>query len=328
MLAALGFLIVAATAIGSVNVPLAETFNIILKQFGITQGEYPNERIIIYVRLPRVILAAIVGAALSMSGVVMQGMFRNPMADPGILGVSSGAGVGAVTAIALGLTIRSIFFLPLFSSVGSLVAAFIIFVLSARDGKISVVNLVLCGMAVSMFLGSLTTMILSFFRSDHVKQFILWTSGSLSNTMWEDVRLIIIPVAICGLAFMFLSKELNVMLLGEEEAQSVGLNIGRTRKLLLALTSIITASAVSVSGTISFVGLIVPHMLRIIVGPDHRTLLPASAVGGAVFLVFCDLVGRTVIPMHEINVGVVTSLLGAPYFIYLLNRARKYGKIF
>lgn len=321
----------AAMAVGSVSVPIIDTVKIVLKRLGLlfvneqfTEG---YESIIFFVRLPRVLLAAIVGAALSSAGAAMQGMFRNPMAEPGILGVSSGAGLGAVICIASGLNAYSLYFTPLFASVGALAAAFVIFSLSVKDGKIPVMNLILSGLAVNLFLSAITTFILSFIHGDQVKQYMFWTVGSFNSARWESVGLIIVPAAICITGLLFLSRELNVMLLGEEEAQSMGVNTLKTRVLLLIFTSISTAAAVSVSGTISFVGLIIPHIMRMIVGPDHKILLPVSALSGSVFMVLCDLVGRVAAAPKEINVGIVTSLIGAPYLLYLLNRARRKGQV-
>lgn len=331
MLPVLVLLVVLATAVGAVYVPFTKTIGIVLKNIGLTKGGDFSagwESIIFLVRLPRVVVAALVGAALATSGTVMQGMFRNPMADPGIIGVSSGASLGAVIAIALGLASGSLYFLPLFASVGSLAAAFTIFMLASRQGKIPVMGLILSGVAVSMFLSSITMIVLMFINGDQVKQFLFWTTGSLNGKMWEDVRIIIVPIIACIVIILMFSRDLNVLLLGEEEAQSVGLNPSRARKLFLLLSSVTAATAVCVSGTISFVGLIVPHILRLIVGPDHRILLPASALGGAIFLVACDLAARTVLIPQEIGVGIVTSLLGAPYFLYLLMKARKEGGVF
>jgi iron complex transport system permease protein len=331
MFTALVVLIVFATAVGAVSVPFFQTVKIILKNWGLlpnavfSQGQ---ESIIYFVRLPRVILAALVGAGLGTSGAVMQGMFRNPMADPGVLGVSSGASLGAVIAIALGLAAKSIYFMPMFASAGALSASFVIFLLASRKGKIPAVNLILSGIAVSMFLSAITTIILTFIHGEQVKQFLFWTVGSLNGRRWEDIRIAVLPISICILMLFFFARDMNVLLLGEEEAQSVGMNTSHIRKILLLFSSISTAAAVCVSGTISFVGLIVPHIMRMILGPDHRILLPASAIGGAIFLVACDLIGRVVAAPVEIGVGIVTSLLGAPYFLILLNRAGKEGGIF
>lgn len=325
MLALLVFLTILAVAVGAVYVPLGQSVRIILKNCGIIGNvEFPRgqESIIFLVRLPRVIVAVFVGAALATSGSVMQGMFRNPMADPGILGVSSGAGLGAVTSIALGLAAQSIYFMPLFASAGALTAVGIIYILSLRGGKIPTLTLILSGIAVSTFIGAVTQLVLVHSNDYEVRRFIFWTMGGLNGMSWEQVRLIVIPVVILIFTLLTFARDLNIMLLGEEEAQSVGLDPSKTRKLLLLFISIITAIAISVSGPVGFVGLMVPHIMRLIVGPDHRILIPASAVGGSIFLVCCDIISRIT---GETGVGIVTALLGAPYFLYLLVKARKEG---
>lgn len=330
MLLALMAVVVFATAVGAVYVPFAQTVKIILKNFGLIKNvefQSGQESIIFYIRFPRVLVAVMVGAALATSGAVMQGIFRNPMADPGTLGVSSGASLGAVVAIALGLTTRSLYVMPVFAAAGALTVAFVIFVLSLRSGKISPLTLILSGIAVSMFVNAITSVVLSFARSDQIKEYIFWTTGGLGSRRWEHLAIGIGPILICGALLFLFSRELNVLMLGEEEAYALGLDPSKARKIMLFLSSITTAAAVSVSGNISFVGLIVPHIMRLIVGPDHRALLPASAVGGALFLVLCDVVARTVIQPEEIGVGIITSLLGAPYFLSLLIKTRKEGAL-
>ena len=329
MVVVLLLLMVLATAVGAVYVPFGQALKVILKKAGILASANTTanqENIIFLIRLPRVIVASIAGAALATCGSVMQGMFRNPMADPGILGVSSGAGLGAVTAIALGLSARSIYFLPLFASVGAITAVGIIYVLSVRGGKIPTLTLILSGIAVSTFIGAITQLVLVNSNDYEVNTFIFWTMGGLNGMMWQQVKLIILPVILFIIILTTFARDLNILLLGEEEAQSLGLDPSKTRKLLLLLTSLTTAVAISVCGPVSFIGLIVPHILRLIVGPDHRILIPASAVGGAIFLVCCDIVAR-IPPSGEIGVGIVTSLLGAPYFLYLLIKARKEGAV-
>ncbi len=329
MAACLVCLIIAATAIGSVGVPLGMTGKIILKNLLKLDIQVPEnlEHIIYYVRFPRVLLAVIVGSALAVSGGVMQGMFRNPMADPGIIGISSGASLGAVIAIGLGLVSGSMFFLPLFASIGSLSAAFIIYMLSMRKGKIPLMNLILTGIAVSMLLNAVITLVLSLVSGDRVKQFFFWTLGSLSTARWEDIQIVFVPASAGVIILNLFARDLNIMMLGEEEAHSLGLNPSSYRKLLLLFSSLTTAAAVCVSGTISFVGLIVPHIVRLATGPDHRILLPVSAFGGAIFLVVCDLIGRVAPIPGGIGAGIITSLLGAPYFLFLLNRRRKTGGV-
>jgi iron complex transport system permease protein len=203
----------------------------------------------------------------------------------------------------------------------------VIYLLSLRKGKIPPLTLVLSGLAVSTFIGAFTQLILLRSNSYEVHNFVFWTMGGLNGMMWDQVRLIAAPVILLLSVLMIFAKDLNLLLLGEEEAQSVGLEPSRTRKLLLLLTSLLTACAISVCGPVGFVGLIVPHIMRLITGPDHRILLPASALGGSIFLVGCDIISR--LPASgEISVGIITSMLGAPYFLYLLVKTRKEGELF
>lgn len=321
--------IIAATSIGSVPISFLGIVRIFLHNWGlvdgldVTQGE---EAIIFLIRLPRVLVAVLVGAALGLCGAVMQGMFRNPMAEPGVIGISSGASLGAVIAISLGLVSKNLYYLPFAAAMGALAAALLVFFLATRGGKIPTLTLILSGIAVSTFIGAFTSLILSFSYEYQLKQFLFWTMGGLDDRRWEHVDLVFWPILIGMAILLFFSQELNILLLGEEEAQSLGINPAKVRTRLLFLASLTTALAVAVSGTIGFVGLIVPHIMRLLVGPDHRVLLPASALGGSVFLVCCDLIARTAFPLGEIRVGIVTALIGAPYFLYLLSKAKKEGE--
>lgn len=330
MLLVLILTVIVAVAVGTVYVPLKDIVKIILARIGLSPSSslsQEQQSIIFLVRLPRVLVACLAGAALSSCGAVMQGMFRNPMADPGVLGISNGAGLGAVLAITLGLSARSIYMLPLFASIGALAAVCVIYILSLRKGKISPLTLTLSGIAVSTFIGAFTQMILINSNYYEVRSYIFWTMGGLNGMMWDQVRLIAAPVIVLITILILLSRDLNLLLLGEEEAQSVGLDPSKSRKLLLLISSLTTAIAISVCGPISFVGLIVPHILRLIVGADHRILIPASALGGAIFLVGCDIISR--LPSSgEISVGIITSILGAPYFLYLLIKSRREGELF
>jgi len=330
MLLLLLFTIILGVALGAVYVPLDRSFRIILDNIGlIDDPALPQDQvsIIFRVRLPRVLVACLAGAALSACGTVMQGLFRNPMADPGILGVSSGAGLGAIVAISLGVSVRSIYILPLFAGIGALGTVTLIYMLSLRKGRISPLTLILSGIAVSTFIGAVTQYVLIKSNTYEVRNFVFWTMGGLNGMMWEQVRLITVPVLALLAVLMMFSRDLNLLQLGEEEAQALGLEPSATRKLLLVITSFMTATVISVCGPISFVGLIVPHIMRLIIGPDHRILIPASAIGGAIFLTCCDIIGR--MPAGgEISVGIITSILGAPYFLYLLIRTRRDGEVF
>ncbi|OPX43765.1 hemin transport system permease protein HmuU [Ruminiclostridium hungatei] len=328
MLMVLLVITIAGTAVGAVYVPFFDTFRIILKNLGLLKNAVfaeGQEPIIFLVRFPRVAVAALAGTALGASGAVMQGMFRNPMADPGILGISSGAGLGAVLAIKLGLAAVSMYYMPLFAFTGAFLAIMAIYLLSYQKGKVPVLTLILSGIAISTFLGAITNIILTISYDYQVKEFLFWSTGGLEGRRWEHFRLIVLPVFISVVLMCIFSRDLNVLLMGEEEAKSVGLNTGRLRTVLLILVSAATASAVCVTGSISFVGLIVPHIMRLLIGPDHKILLPASAIGGAIFLVGCDLISRVVAVPYELGVGIITALLGAPYFLYLLLKSKRAG---
>lgn len=327
MLLVLLVVMVAGTAIGAVNVPFLDTFRIILKNIGLLNASFSEgqEPIIFMVRFPRVIVAALAGMALGTSGAVMQGMFRNPMADPGLLGISSGAGLGAVLAIKLGIVATGIFVMPLFAFLGAFIAIMTIYLLSYKKGKVPVLTLILSGIAVSTFLGAITNIILTLSYDYQVKEFLFWSIGGLTGRRWEHVHLVVFPIILSVLLMLIFARDLNVLFMGEEEAKSVGLNAGKLRTILLLLVSLATASAVCVTGSISFVGLLVPHIMRLMVGPDHKKLLPSSAIGGAIFLVLCDLISRVVVMPYELGVGIITALLGAPYFLFLLLRSKKEG---
>lgn len=321
--------LILATSIGSVSIPLGEIIQLFLQSlgFGNHWAFSPGDQAIIFlIRLPRVLIGALVGAALGISGAVMQGMFRNPMAEPGTIGISSGSTLGAVLAITLGLSNKNFYYLPALAVVGAFLAAFLVLFLASRGGKIPILTLILSGIAVSTFIGAFTSLLLSFSYEYQLKQFLFWTIGGLDGRSWEHVNLVFWPLLIGIGSLLFFSQELNILLLGEEEAQALGISPVKVRTRLLVLSSLTTALAVSVSGTIGFVGLVVPHILRILLGADHRILLPASAIGGGVFLVFCDLIARTAFPSGEIRVGIVTALVGAPYFLYLLSRTKKEGE--
>ncbi|MFB6078000.1 MAG: vitamin B12 ABC transporter permease BtuC [Halarchaeum sp.] len=274
-----------------------------------------SRTIVMVVRLPRIALGALVGFALALAGVVMQGFFRNPMADPSIIGVSSGAAVGAVAvltlpvALPLGLGVHAAAFL------GGLVTAFGIYRLGRKDGRTPVATLLLAGVAVETFLGAVISYLLVE-SGESLRTAIYWLMGRLHAATWSDVRLLALGLPPLFVLLLFYRHELNVLLLGEEDAHTLGVDVERTKRVLLAAASLVTALAVSVSGVIGFVGLVIPHVMRLLVGPDHRLLLPTSALAGASFLVAADTLARA--GPAEIPVGIVTAAVGAPFFLYLL----------
>ena len=274
-----------------------------------------TELIVQGIRLPRIILGAIVGFALALAGTVMQGFFRNPMADPSIIGVSSGAAVGAVAFIVLPLSIP--FGRTGFAFMGALVAAFVVYAIATDGGRTPVATLLLAGIAVQTFLGAVISFLL-LHAGDNLETAVYWLMGHLHDSTWSRVGASLPIVLAFFVVLLAYARDLNVLLLGEEDAHTLGIEVERTKRILLATSSIVTAAAVSVAGVIGFVGLIVPHMMRLVVGPDHRILLPTSALAGAVFLVATDTVARS--GPAEIPVGIITAAIGAPFFLYLLRK--------
>ncbi|WP_435076526.1 vitamin B12 ABC transporter permease BtuC [Halococcus sp. AFM35] len=273
--------------------------------------------IVMDIRLPRIALAAVVGFALGASGTVMQGFFRNPMADPSIIGVSTGAATGAVAWIVLPIGLPFALGLQGSAFAGALVAAFGVYLIATEHGKTPVATLLLAGVAVQTFLGAVISYLM-LQSGESLERVTYWLMGHLHNAGWSDV-ITTLPVALVVVAVLAAyARDLNVLLLGENEAHSLGIEVERSKRVLLALSSVLTAGAVAVSGVIGFVGLIVPHVMRLLVGPDHRILLPTSALAGSVFLVAADTLARS--GPAELPVGIVTAAVGAPFFLYLLRR--------
>lgn len=327
LLVLLVVVMIISAAHGAAQIPYADVARLILHELGFDVGvNLPASQatIINQVRLPRIIVGALTGAALATAGVTLQGTFRNPLADPSIIGVSVGGSLGAVIAITLGLANNGLWVLPLFAFVGAMASAILVYALSLVNGKSQPATLLLAGVAINAFLGALISALLLFTNQFPELQAILsWLIGGLRGRGWAHAGAIVIPVVVTtGLLFAF-ARDLNLMLMGEETAQGLGVNVARTRLILLMLAALSTGAAVSIAGPIGFVGLVVPHMLRLIVGPDHRLLLPVSALGGAVFLVATDTLARIVIQPAELQVGIITNLLGAPFFLYLLYRNRR-----
>jgi iron complex transport system permease protein len=265
------------------------------------------------IRLPRIVLGALVGFALAAAGAVMQGFFRNPMADPSIIGVSSGAAAGAVATIAFGRVVP--FGLELAAFFGGLVTAFVVYLIATEGGRTPVATLLLAGVAVQTFLGAIISfLLLQAGRS--LEEALLWLMGTLRRARWEEATVLAVAVPLLFLVLLPFARDLNVLLLGEEDAHTLGVRVEWSKRLLLGLSALLTGVAVTYVGVVGFVGLIVPHMMRLVVGPDHRVLLPTSAFAGATFLVATDTLARS--GPAELPVGIVTAAIGAPFFLYLL----------
>jgi iron complex transport system permease protein len=304
----------------------AVVLSLFLGSVYISPGELFKSEIFWQIRLPRVILAALIGLLLSTSGVILQGILRNPLADPYILGISAGAAVGAAVSIALGaqFVIFGMSSLPVAAFISALVAVFIVYKLAQVAGKTTPETLILAGVALSAFCAAILSLII--ILSGNLQSIYFWLLGSLSSASWSNV-LTVLPYALIGAAVAyFFSKELNALLLGEEMAATLGVEVEYTRLILIGAASLMTAAAVSVSGLIGFVGLIVPHWIRLIIGPNHRLLIPVSALSGMLLMVVADTIARTVLSPVEIPIGIVMALVGAPFFLYLLRRRRTEGK--
>ncbi len=282
--------------------------------------------ILTQIRLPRVLLAALVGGALALCGAVMQGLFRNPLADPYLLGIASGATAGAALVIALHLD-SYLGALPLGAFLGGLLVVGIVYrIAKTRVAQLDNYALILAGVALAALFSAVTSFLLFYGgASQDARRLIFWILGGLGGAQWLYVLGLVGTLLVTGAVLLLFARDLNALSLGEEMAAHLGVEPRHLRKILLLAVTVLTAVAVAVSGTIGFVGLIVPHILRLIVGPDHRMLLPTSALGGAVLLVLCDALARTVLAPAELPVGIITALLGAPFFLFLLRRRAQAG---
>ncbi len=288
---------------------------------GLRAGDRHHD-IVVNVRLPRALLAFVVGAALAGSGAVFQGLFRNPLADPFVVGISGGAALGAVAAIVSGVevTVLGLGAVTLSAFAGALGAAWLVWRLAATGGRVPVTTLLLAGFAVGAFASAAVSVML-LLNARNWNEILFWMMGSLERAdAWNRVK-VAVPFVVLSLgAVGVFARDLNVMLLGEEPAQQLGVEVERVKKVLLAAGAVSAAVAVAMVGIIGFVGLIVPHVVRLLVGPDHRVLLPVTVLAGGAFLVAADLVSRAVLPPAGLPVGTVTALAGAPFFILLLRR--------
>jgi len=281
--------------------------------------------IILDMRFSRILLASLVGCALAVSGTTMQGLFKNPMADPFIVGLSAGAAMGASVSILLGLSISaSTYSTPILAFIGATATVFAVYLIARTGGKVKVETLLLTGIAIGSFLTAVMSFMM-YLASQQFRFLFFWLLGGLYRASWETV-IIAFPIIVFGTAVIsFFSRDLNAIVIGEEPATHLGIDVETVKKILLVLSSLVAGTAVAFSGIIGFVGLIIPHLMRILVGPDHRILLPASALTGGIFLVWADTIARTILAPTEIPVGVVTALFGAPFFVYLLKKSKKRG---
>lgn len=313
--------VISATGLGYIPIPASEVVSSILSRLN---GTIPRDldqthlAVIMDVRLPRVVTAALVGGGLAMAGAIFQAILLNPLADPYTLGVSSGAAFGAALALILNLTLLGGYSVPMFAFAGAIAAVFAVLSLAASDRNYAANSLILAGVIISAILSAGIGFI-KYLADEQVSVIIFWLMGSFAARTWADVGLVLTATLITLLAALFYGRDLNIMSLGLRSSDSLGVDTARTRKTLLLIASLVTATSVSVSGIIGFIGLIIPHLMRFIMGPDNRKLIPASCLAGATLLLAADTISRAVLP-HEVPIGVLTALIGGPFFCVIFKQ--------
>ncbi|MCZ8516383.1 iron ABC transporter permease [Paenibacillus filicis] len=320
----------AALSVGTVRVPFGEVWGMVFRHLPLVGDGIPvkwseaAEQIIWKVRLPRVILGMLVGASLGLAGASFQGVLRNPLADPYTLGVSSGASAGAAFLILFGFQFAWLgqWTVPVVAFAAGSASLVTVLLLARTQGKLRMESVILAGVVMQAFLGAFVSLMVALSKTV-INEIIFWTMGSLALRGWSYTLVLLPYLAIGAAVLLGFGRSMNLLAVGERQAAYLGVNVERTKLVVLIASTLITAAAVSVSGVIAFVGLIVPHLLRLLVGPDYRLLLPLSLLGGAAYVVIADMLARTVLSPTEIPLGVVTAFLGAPFFAYLLRRSKR-----
>lgn len=319
--------VVVAAGRGQLDVAPAEVVGSLLHRLGLDLGPMPShpqgDVTLWTVRFPRVVMAAVAGAALATAGALMQGIFGNPLAEPGVVGVSAGAALAASTVIVFDLALVGTWTVALFAFVGGLVTTILVYLLSRDGGRTEVVTLVLTGIAVNAVASAGLAFLLFLGDQQAREEIVFWQLGSLNGSRWEQVG-VAAPFMVVGLVVaMAMSRRLDLLALGDRAARHVGVDVERLRRGAIVVVALLTAAAVAFCGIIAFVGLVVPHLVRLLAGPGHRLLVPASALGGALLLVVADLGARTLVAYADLPIGMLTSLVGGPFFFWLIRRARR-----
>jgi iron complex transport system permease protein len=329
--AALGALLVGgillSAVLGQFPVTPVEVIGSLLRAAGIPNGWAPGDPIaestLWIIRFPRIVMAILVGAALATAGAVMQAIFGNPLAEPGVVGVSSGAALGAAAAIVLGVAALGDFAIAAFAFVGGLLATLLVYLVSRANGRTEVVTLLLTGIAVNAFAGAGLAFLLFVADTASREQIVFWQLGDLNGSLWHEVAVVAVACVVGVVVAILLSRRFDLLALGERNARHLGLDVERLRILSIVLVALLTGVAVAFVGIIAFVGLVVPHVMRMLLGPRHRGLIVASAFGGAVLILAADLLARTIVPGAGLPIGMLTSLVGGPFFFFLLWRQRR-----
>lgn len=311
--------------VGAIELSLGQTFEALF-----TSSDQGHIRLVVQeIRLPRILLGVIVGAGLALAGAAMQGLFRNPLADPGLVGVSSGAALAAVTVIVLGATFLSdwvsfwgFFAIPVAAFSGGLVVTWLIYHLATKNGRTDVGLMLLTGIAINAIAGALTGILTYYATDEELRSLTFWTMGSLASASWDEVLMSSIPILLAVAILPYFARPLNAFLMGESVTHHMGFNVKQLKLAVITLTALAVGAAVAVSGMIGFVGLVAPHLVRVLLGPDHRWLLPGSAIMGAILVVCSDMVARSILSPAELPIGLVMAALGGPFFLWLLIQRR------
>lgn len=321
LLAALFAVVVLSLSIGEISIPYKKIPQILADKESMEYG------VLFYIRIPRTLLGFAIGGSLSLAGAILQGIYRNPLVEPYTLGISGGASLGVTFAIVTGLHLLNILFLPLAGFIGAFTTIFLVYSLSLKKGTLSVNRMLLIGVMISFISSSLMMFLMSITAAENIHGIVFWTMGSLNESNSTMIWAMVILSVVCLLVSYLFVMPLNALRLGEEKARHLGINSNVTIRILFVITSILTGACIAVGGIIGFVGLVVPHIVRLFVGSDYRIMLISSFLSGSVFLILCDVIARTIISPNELPIGVITGIVGGVVFIVLLSRSQKRSKL-
>lgn len=321
LLAVLFVVVILSLSLGEISIPYKKIPQILANKESMEYG------VLFYIRIPRTLLGFAIGGSLSLAGAILQGIYRNPLVEPYTLGISGGASLGVTFAIVAGLHLLNILFLPLAGFIGAFTTIFLVYTLSLKKGTLSVNRMLLIGVMISFISSSLMMFLMSITAAENIHGIVFWIMGSLNESNTTMIWVMVVLSVVCLLISYLFVMPLNALRLGEEKARHLGINSNVTIRILFIITSILTGACIAVAGVIGFVGLVIPHIVRLFVGSDYRIMLVSSFLSGSIFLILCDIIARTIISPNELPIGVITGITGGVVFIVLLSRSQKRSKL-
>ncbi|MGJ7027395.1 FecCD family ABC transporter permease [Petrimonas sulfuriphila] len=321
LLVALSVVIILSLSIGEIPIPYKKIPQILADKESMEYG------VLFYIRIPRTLLGFAIGGSLSLAGAILQGIYRNPLVEPYTLGISGGASLGVTFAIVAGLHLLNILLLPLAGFIGAFTTIFLVYTLSLKKGALSVNRMLLIGVMISFISSSLMMFLMSITATENIHGIVFWIMGSLNESNTAMIGAMVVLSIVCLLIAYLFVMPLNALRLGEEKARHLGINSNATIRILFVITSVLTGACIAVGGVIGFVGLVIPHIVRLFVGSDYRIMLVSSFLSGSIFLILCDIIARTIISPNELPIGVITGIVGGVVFIVLLSRSQKRSKL-